>query len=156
MSVSTDGQICFGILFEEDTEFPWDIEHDGDIEAWWRSVNGYEPPFELYTSEGGYVNGVKPSADKITEYYAIQRKFMEEHPLPVEVVNYCSGDYPMYILAIPQSYKRNSRGYPEEIDFTQLMECEKYKEELINFCTNFDIIEGADADPKWYLSSYWG
>ncbi|KKM61996.1 hypothetical protein LCGC14_1526060, partial [marine sediment metagenome] len=24
MGVSTNGQICYGIMFDEDTEFPWD------------------------------------------------------------------------------------------------------------------------------------
>ena len=42
MGVSTDGQICFGIAFEECTEFPWDSEeYDGDIDAWWLSLSSF-------------------------------------------------------------------------------------------------------------------
>jgi len=33
MTVSTDGQICYGILFGEDAIFPWDDEKwDSEIE----------------------------------------------------------------------------------------------------------------------------
>lgn len=88
MSVSTDGQLCYGILCGEDIEFPWDDQqYDGDIDLWWATICGF-----LYDQE--YLD------------------FLTNHPLPVELVNYCSAGYPMYILAVPLSGTSARRGYP--------------------------------------------
>lgn len=54
MSTSTDGQICFGVVFEEDYEFPWDDENN--FEKWWQTVNGFKPSFEIYDDKGEYLN----------------------------------------------------------------------------------------------------
>ena len=51
MGTSTDGRINYGILFEEDFQFPWDEDekYDGDIEQWWMyKVHGYKNPIELF------------------------------------------------------------------------------------------------------------
>ena len=59
MGVNTDGQICFGIKFEEGDEFPWeDVDGDYDLEEWWRRVNGYTNPHESpWDEKGGYKEG---------------------------------------------------------------------------------------------------
>jgi hypothetical protein len=142
MTTSTDGQICFGVLFEEGYEFPWDEDPwNGNSEAWWRDVNGYKPPFEMYNADGDYLGGVRPSQEKIDAYYAHRREWNKAHaPLPVEEVNVCSGDYPIYILAVPGTVKTAGRGYPVEIGVTDLAV----------------KIDAADAFATWYLSSFWG
>ena len=119
MGVSTDGQICFGILFDEGFEFPWDSnEFEGDIEGWWTfDVLEFRHSFEIFTPEGEYLGGERPPEERITEYFRERREFTERNPeLPVELVNCCSGDCPMYILAIPKTCYSASRGYPEELD----------------------------------------
>jgi hypothetical protein len=155
MSVSTDGQICRGILFEEEFEFPWDHEmYQGDEEHWWRDINGYKPPLELYDAKGEYLNGVKPSDDQIKTYYNAQKKFMEENHLPFEKVNAQSGEYPLWILAVPGSCKTASRGYPEELDISKLTVDDEKENKLVKFCQKH--FPAAELDVKWYLSSYWG
>lgn len=156
MSTSTDGQICYGILFGDDYEFPWDSGewHDG-IEDWWLyEVCGYRNPFELYDEQGSWLNGIKPPEQQIREYYDPQYAFLDDHPIPVRLVNYCSGDYPMYIVAAPSSVIIASRGYPEAIgtrSFATVTEEEAAL--LIEFCReHFGVFE----EPSWWLSSYWG
>lgn len=152
MGQSTDGQICYGFKFDEGHEFPWD-EHD-DIEAWWLDiVHGYKPPFEMYTPEGNYVGGKRWPDEKINEYYVHRNKFEESlPPLPVKLVNYCSGDYPMYILAVPQSYKEANRGSPEAFDPSELVVTEHQQAALWDFCKTHGI---EHDEPRWWLSSYW-
>lgn len=154
MGTSTDGQICFGIEFEEGFEFPWD--ELGDIDDWWtREVQGFRHSFEIYDDNGEYLNGARPEQDVIDRYYEEQRKFKEENPkLPVELVNYCSGSVPMYILAVPRTSLSCRRGYPIEFDPSALMVTEDEKEALLQFCKDHGLEH--DAEPKWLLSSYRG
>ena len=67
MGVSTDGQICFGIMFDEGFEFPWNGgEDDQDLESWWmEEVCGYKPPFELFTEEGQWIEGMEENKEKM-------------------------------------------------------------------------------------------
>lgn len=153
MGVSTDGQICYGVLFDEDYEFPWIVDGDNDVDTWWRNKHGFTHSFELYDSEGNYLNGVNPSKEQISAYYAEERSFDAANPLPVEVVNYCSCDFPMYILAVPSSTKSARRGYPEEFDPAKLTVTEQEKADLLKFCeeNGLAFVKG----PAWFLSSLW-
>jgi len=154
MTVSTDGQICFGIVLDEGIELPWEDEDgEGYIELWWLDVQGYKPPFEMYNDRGSYIGGVKPSEKKHREYYDHQHAFEKTHPLPVKSVNYCSGDYPMYILAVPGSCKRANRGCPESFNPTELTVTQEEVEKLLQFCDDYGI---EHDEPKWWLSSYRG
>lgn len=157
MGVSTDGQICFGIALEEDTQFPWDTdEHDGDIEHWWiYEVHGYKSSFELFGPYGEWLNGVEPPASRIDEYYDAKCAFKAALPsLPIELVLHCSGDYPMYILAVPRTVKVASRGYPEEIKPDEMVVTEDECNLLIAFCEKHNI--EIEDKPRWWLSSLWG
>src|SRR5690348_13757855 len=104
MGVSTDGQICFGILLgdeEDDLELPWDDKRYEDLDDWWiDGVHGYKPPFELFDADGNYINGERPSEETIKAYYAPRWEFEKQHPIPVKLVNGCSGNYPVWILAL--------------------------------------------------------
>lgn len=164
MAVSTNGQICYGVLFEEDYEFPWDAEEwDDDIESWWLfKVCGYANPFELYDKFGKYVGGKEPHQRRIDRYYSTRQTFEKEHPLPVSLVNYCSGEYPAYILAVPESYIVARRGYPEVLpgpegysDCLAKLEVEIEKSKaLLDFCAKYRLI--FESGPAWWLSGYWG
>lgn len=157
MGVSTDGEISYGIAFDEDYSFPWDDEQfEGDIDNWWLDVNGYKPPFELYDEQGEYINGVIPSNEVIKEYFDHQRAFEKDMPaLPVELVNVCSNDYPMYILAVQGIGMIASRGYPKAFDPDSLVVTADQQNALREFCKAHGIdIEG--NEPGWYLSSYYG
>lgn len=156
MGVSTDGEISYGIPFDEDFEFPWDDElYDGDIEDWWRAVNGYKPPFNLYDERGEPIGGVRPSFERISEYFTPRDAFDKEHPIPVELVNAQSGEYPAYIIALKGTVLTASRGYPKAFDPASLIVTDDQRNTLIEFCNTHDI-DIDDKEPHWYLSSYWG
>ena len=150
MGVSTDGQICYGIKFDEDFEFPWANDNEA-IEGWWRKVNGYIPPFQLYDEDGDYVGKTKPATEKIVTYYQAQGQWDAAHPLPIELVNVCSMSSPIYILADASTVVTARRGYPEEINPATMF---GDRDLLLNFCKKYDI-DTDGAEPKWYLSSFW-
>lgn len=152
MGTSTNGQICYGVAFEEGFEFPWG---DGEIEDWWAyTVHGFKHSFELFDGDGNYLNGSKPSKDDVSRYFEERRAFDAAHQLPVELVNYCSGDYPMYALAIPSTVRKASRGNPTVIDPTTLAVSATEHEALLKFMADH-AIEASDS-PAWLLTSYWG
>jgi len=151
MGQSTNAEISFGIAFEEDYEFPWSGE-DNDIETWWREQNGFTHSFELFDDEGNYIAGKEPSAELVELYFAEQREFDKRHPLPVELVNYCSGDYPMWIIAVPYVGELARRGYPVTFVPSELTVSDAQVKALVDFCKNV----GLEGEPSWYLSSYWG
>lgn len=125
MGVSTDGILVFGIdLGEELPEFLEEFE-----DTWW----------DFTDSISGETDYKKRSA--------FRDKF------PVDLVRYCSYEYPMYILAVNGTETTVSRGYVEEIDPQQLtVEAEKIAA-LKNFCEEYGI---EYSEPKWLLCSMWG
>jgi len=159
MGQSTNGQLCYGIVFDEGFEFPW-TNFDGDggeLEDWWIEVaHGYKPPFECFDEDGDYLPGFKTHDPRVDEYFSHRRAFKNAHPLPVVEVNYCSGDYPMYILAVPQSCRSNYRGDPKSIDPAQLVVTADQVNLLLDFCKTHGIELTAEQSPQWWLSSYWG
>ena len=155
MSTTTDGQICYGIVFEEGFEFPWDVI-EKDIDEWWiEDVLKFKPSVEIYTEDGEYIGGQRPSDEVVDQYYDEKTEFIKNSKtLPVQLVNYCSGDVPMYILAIPETVIDARRGYPQVINPQSLVTLEKYKTVLKQFCEDYSI--EYSTEPDWYLSSYWG
>lgn len=155
MGQSTNGQICFGVIFEEGDEFPWDSEtFDYDIEIWWRDLKDYKDTcFPYAETESGYAEGFERGDPRISEMLDTRRAWFKENPLPVEVVNYCSGDCPMYILAIPSSTKSANRGYPIELNTGGF---DVDVKELAAFSEFMRAHFGGCPVPQLYLSSYWG
>jgi len=151
MGVSTDGQICFGNVYEEEFEFPWG-DNDEGIEGWWRSQNGFVD--SIHDEKGDWINGVKPTDEQYREYWKSQREFDAIHPLPVALVNYCSGEYPMWIIAVPSSCRSNSRGEALAFDPSELTVTDAEVEALKEFCVKYELIPA--EGPGWYLTSYWG
>lgn len=156
MGVSTNGVICYGIQFDEDTEFPWnDDKYEGDIDSWWlHSVVEFKPSLEIYGEDGNYIDGKVPSDEVINAYYAERRAAENANPLPIELVNYCSANAPMYIVAVPSTIKRALRGYPTWFEPTALTVTDEEKAALIAFCEAHGIV--TLEEPMWWLSSYWG
>ena len=153
MGVSTDAKIFYGIVFEDGYEFPWDGYED--IEYWWiYVVNGFKHSFELYDADGMYLNGQRPSEDEISRYFDEKISFSKAHPIPVELINYCSSGSPMYALAVPGTVITAYRGYPEIIDPSSLIVSEERVNAMMKFCNDHRI--ELKHDPNWILSSYWG
>lgn len=150
MGTSTNGQLCYGRVFEEGYEFPWSEE---DIETWWEKELGFKPSITIYNEDGGYINGVKPPQSQLDLYYKETRQFKLANPLPVELVNYCSGDCPEYILAIPSTIKTANRGYPVPLSPNLFLEPNEAKA-FYKFCDKYNL--KSSQEDGWYLSSYWG
>ncbi len=154
MGVSTNGQIAFGIPLEEDAELPWDDHEDG-LEGWWREQTGWKEPFPLWDATGNYVGGVKPPEEKIGKWFDYQHKWDEGNPVPIKLVNVCSGDCPMWMLASNGTVRKAFRGYPERFDPSELKTPEDEGRSILDFCERYGIEVDA-SKVGWYLSSYWG
>lgn len=158
MGISTNAHICYGILFEEDFEFPWEQEKylDGDLEEWWLKINNYKSPFELFDEHGGYLNGKNPTDTELTTWYDHKKNFLEQKKIPIELVNCCSGNYPIYIVAIPSTVLTASRGYPITVVLSNLIFSTQERQALIDFCVIYCGMtrEYCEESVKWYLASY--
>lgn len=156
MGVSTNGVICYGILFDEDSVFPWDDErYEGDIGNWWLyGVLGFKHSFDIYGEDGNYIDDKEPSDEDLSKYFDERYAALEENKLPIELVNYCSANVPMYILAVPSTIKRALRGYPTWFNPDELTVSDEEKLSLLSFCKTHGIVT-LEA-PMWWLSSYWG
>ncbi len=153
MGQSTDGEISFGYIFEEGFEFPWDEKWD-DIEDWWRDVNGFIPTFYPYDDRGEYKAGV--TSEHIDAYFDEKHEWdKNNYPVPVQLVNYCSGECPMYILAVPGSVVTANRGYPKVINLVILISANEQKSALLDFCLKYEIDIKDQEEPLWRVSSCW-
>lgn len=152
MGVTTNGQICFGILLEEGAELPWD---DAEVQEWWRKVRGFKNPHEdPFDGAGDYKPGFSYKDPRITTYYDAQAAWDKTNPAPVELVNCCSGDYPIWIIAHPGTVTTANRGFPTALSENALVLPPASAEVLAAFCTQYGI--EFEGEARWYLSSYWG
>lgn len=152
MGVSTDAQICYGILLEEyDERLPKYMVND--IDTWWyEEILGYTPPFEIYDE-----NGRKPeyenNKEAVTEYFKHRRDFEAEHPLPFELVNYCHSEVPMYIVAMTGSLVTAHRGHPRELSPTLMALKNDNEQRFLDAVEKY--LPEVTEKPTWWLSSYW-
>lgn len=152
MGVSTNGLLFFGVEFEEGFEFPWDAEEfEGDEEEWWRSVGGWVAPFEPFDERGEYAEGFTKGDPRVGEYFDLQSKWESSHPMPIEIVNICSDDCPIYALAVAGAVTTARRGYPVRIVPAELV---ADPAPLLAFCEKYGI--ELENEPRWLLASYWG
>jgi hypothetical protein len=150
MSLTTNANLSFGCLFDGDFEFPWIVDkYDGDIEDWWMDINGFVNPIKYpYDVDGNYLDGV--TRDLVDNWYSNRSNWLLNNPLPVEMVNYCSDGYPMYILAV--KILTAHRGYPVKVDISCLLNEDELYQTLAHFFEKCRI----DYDPEnigWWLSS---
>lgn len=154
MGTSTDGQISFGFVFEEDYYFPWDAEkYDGEIEDWWKDVNRFEDLPGVYAEDGSAV--AEYSVEKMEEYFKNRREWEKLNPLPVSLVNCCSDQCPKMIICVPGTTLNANRGYPQSFNPSELTYDQDALIILIKFMRQFKL-EPEDPEVKWHLSSYWG
>lgn len=150
MGVSTDGIIAFGVPCEEGAQFPWWEE---EIEEWWRAEHGFVDVHEPWTPEGDYAEGWEYGDPRLDEYHAHRKEWLEDNPLP-ELVNYCSGECPMYAITIPGRGLVCHRGYPQTFQPSQLVVKKEEVEALEAFLAKYHL--EYEGKPRWLLLSYWG
>lgn len=155
MGVSTDGIICYGVLFDNEEEpFEGLDECDGE-EEWWRQRLGYKEPFQMFDDEGMWIGSEDDwPPEKVREYFDHQRAWDKEHPKPFELVNTCHADVPRWIVALPGSVTRANRGYPVKISegHVSLVHLDAALDRYLTFLKEM----GVEDEPRWWLGSYWG
>lgn len=154
MSVTTAGQLCFGVCFEEGYKFPWDAHGYYDMDQWWLLETGWicDPELNPWTPEGEYKPGFSYRDPRVDAYYQSKSNWLKSHSLPVALVNYQSVEVPAYILAAPSTVKTAYRGYPEIVNPSALSVGDEVY--LLHFCSMYglEFVNG----PAWFLSSFWG
>jgi hypothetical protein len=81
-------------------------------------------------------------------------EFKQENPAPFKLVNYCSCDYPMFILAVARiEATRRDPTVINPLDLTKYSE--ENTKEVKEFAVKYGLIDETDI-PNWYLCSYWG
>lgn len=152
MGQSTDAIIAYGFDLGEDHELPW-AEHDG-IEEWWDELTGFEPsdyPFD----ENECYDDTPERRERVEAYFAERAEWRREHPLPIQEIRHCSGDYPMIFIAAKGSQIRAHRGYPKPFAAQDLVESVGVREadQLIQFCIDHKIERPNPIG--WQLFSMW-
>lgn len=157
MGISTDGQICFGILLDDGIELPWDAEpYDGDIDEWWiREIHGFKPSVEIFDESGMYLNGVAPDQALIDQHFTEISAARTAHPLPVELVNVCHSDEPIWIVAVHDWLLTANRGCPVSFNPADLVDTKQMRDALRDFVALAGIDTG-EQQPNWWLSSNMG
>ena len=137
MGQSTDAIVAFGFPLNEEDKVPWAGYED--FETWWAEVNGVKEPTEPY---------IKENIPLYTSYW--EKKYALERACPVELIQHCSGDYPMYFVSIRGTNQRVYRGSPEVLR-TRIMGQDEVNI-LTDFCAKHSIPQTL---PAWYLFSDW-
>lgn len=155
MSQLIYGKICYGVTFDEETEFPWDAdEYDGDLEQWWAfGVQEFRHSFELFTPEGLWIDGVEAPQERQDQYNREWREFRDRMALPpVVLVEHCSHESPMFILAAPGTYRWSHRSSPVAFEPSNLVVSQAERQALLDFCETYGF--EFEGEPGWYLCSY--
>ena len=152
MSSSVYAKLNFGVIFDEDFEFPWDDDKYDNIENWWCEVNDYKNPnFNPYTEDKEYKPGVTREDPRIDTWFQHQTDWLKANPIPIELVNYCRDSCQMFMLAVPEVGAEATRGNPKFVDFTLLVVTDEQKNDLLNFLKKYEI--EYDSSPEWYLTA---
>jgi len=143
MGTSTNANIFYGILLDEEQELPWGLSSDEedkpeDVEEWWLNLHGIK----------------RDDLEQWNDWRERVNKHLAHNPIPFEEVNYCSEEYPMIALAVPRTVITATRGDPTTIEQWDFV-CSAG--ELLHFAANIKKLGIVEMPtPRWYLSSYWG
>lgn len=150
MGMNAQAEIRYGYPCADDAELPW----GSDIEKWWRGINGYKAPFELYDAEGNWLNGKKPDQKVIAEYYDHQFEWEKQHPLPVELCFTGSCDYSRTFLAVPN--KGDFTSWGEFLDLSETLAAPEPTKiaALEKFVADHNI--KVDGPLGWYMFAFYG
>ena len=141
MGMNAYASICFGIALEDGVELPWNDEKYRDgIEEWWRDVNNFVSPVPCpFDPRGNYLPGFGSDHPQVNDYFDAVHVWDKANPLPVEIVDFCSCEYPMYIIAVLGSQSYTDWGDPSPIDPTKLTVTPKEIAVLLDFLDEYGI-----------------
>lgn len=149
MGQSTDAILWFGACWTENDEKYYESGLPMPVQAFMRSQHGLE-------------NNEDDDDDGSTEFHDKMVSLVEKliAPFGCKLVSHCHGDSTMYGLAIKESVKTVSRGYPERVALDVLYESSLYKPlESNDYGTRVHHACAAVGWPlelaSWWLASYW-
>ncbi len=166
MGVSTNATIFYGILLDSEEGKDYfgsegycdcpmhdidDVEEEYAKKKGWVENNG-----GLFNEAGEYaLDKESPEGKKAEKIchknWRAKSKITDD--CPVELGYHCSGDYPMHYVGIKESLIMARRGYPVEIDATDLSIEADWVDKLKDYCKTMGI---KYEKPGWHLVSYWG
>lgn len=154
MGVSTDGILAYGYNLGG-ADAGWEIQQ-ADEDGEWTPVWASDPDDLI-----GDVEKVLLAAMGFTEtdyqaegYFDRQREAQQR--VGVEIESFCSGDYPMYVLAAHAITAH--RGHVKAVDFVELdkLRVEQAWDAKLKRAAEALGITPKQATPVWLLVSYWG
>lgn len=174
MSTSTDAHIAFGFeLTDADEQLPVAfLDEEGeekDIEETILRAYG------LWTEDTSGDTPWPDHEDRSPETEALCDRLMApyranseaEMMVPVTLIRHCSGECPMYIVAVKESHKRANRGYPIKVRKDRegtiqlggqpgisIPSCRElvWAGQVVEFCQKLGI---EHKQPEWLLFSDW-
>lgn len=149
MGMSTDAILCYGFSVGEEEETPeWLEPFDGDFDDFLASIEGLTPPYKDYDQKR-----FREDSSYHAEWSLYwEKKNALEKVFGIQLVRHCCCDAPMYILAIGDSVRTASRGYPEEIG-QSIEALKEWRETLKLFCKKAGI---EFQEPQYLLCSDMG
>lgn len=160
MGQSTDGIICYGVDLGE--ELPWVANEEvwGKLEEHGFGPDDCDDEVMAYLLGGlpmfksDLVSGTDEWGVEYTAYYKERDRILKD--FGVTLVRHCSGECPMYILAMTSTVKEASRGTPEELDIPSMMSapCMPYAISGMEEAMQKIGVTG-EFNPKWLLCSMW-
>lgn len=136
MGQSTDALMAFG--FDLGEELPEIFATDAE--------DGFDADEFLLRDYDAGVPDWTP--DRPTDYWC--KKYEALAKLPVDIITHCSGEYPMYFLAVRGTNRRAYRGAPIVAEQYQIGEDQIAA--LRAFCDKHGI---EWQEPRWHIFSMW-
>ena len=153
MSVSTDSILCYGFEVGDEDEKPDWMEPQGDDEEFdfetflvSKFSDSIKDPAEFDKAD---YDSNPETRKQWSDYWAAKRELVKS--VNVDLVSHCSGDYPMYVIAVKASITMARRGYPKKLAGDIVVDPGWHKI-LEDFCEKTGI---PMSEPCWVLCSYW-
>lgn len=167
MGVSTDAILAYGVNFGEDPEeLPWYQDGENDFDDWLYTIDGVSSD-ALWAEYNLWLETADPEIVRSSERVALYERLHPEwrdaldanynaqkeaqEACPIELVRHCSGDDPMYIVAVKDSVFTANRVSALVVGVEDLLIPNRIFE-AFNFCEEYGI---PFEDPQWLLCSMW-
>lgn len=142
MGQSTNAIMAFGFDLGEELpdSFEANAEDDGEDDGGFESDDFLLRDYDAGIPE--WQPGLSP------DYWKDKRDALAK--IPVDLIQHCSGDYPMYFLAVRGTQRTATRGNPTQA--SQYLIGQDEIDALRAFCDKHGI---EWQEPKWYIFSMW-
>jgi len=164
MGVSTDGLLFYGVTIDS-AEGSYNVlsrlrrggdegDDDEEDEEVLAAAYGYVEPASGSDALWEAYQADRDSAEKLEAWRTARRaeQALKDSLVPVEVIQYCSNEYPMHALAVKGGSYSVARGSVERLGQSLVADPE-WREVLRDACERLGI---PFEEPEWLLASYWG